>query len=291
MDLDRGVEADGGRRGARRAVRWGAAVGGLALALGGGTFAVIMASGPSAEAPKTAPATLTATPPVTGGPYQVAGFTSRQAAAATSNCVAAAAEPGAQGAVLRDAASGASGTTLVVTTPSSWTLCDESPNRHVTGGPFSTYASKQGWGRMQTPPAGDPAASWIMGPVELDSYGGGLVSRTPASAWVDVAVGRVATGVAKVSVQMPSGSTVTVGVQNGYFVAREVLASEPPVQSGMRVIPIVAYDSSGAVVYDSLRTVPAPSATAPPACYVTPSGQPVTPAGAPGQACLTATPW
>jgi hypothetical protein len=79
---------------------------------------------------------------------------------------------------------------------------------------------------------------------------------------------------------------VTAAVQNGFFVARQMLSSEPS-QLPLGVIPVIGYDSSGKVVYDSVST----SASAPaPHCFVTSNGVAVTPSSK-GDICQAAVPW
>jgi hypothetical protein len=233
-------------------------------------------------------------PPVTIH-YQVAGYTTEQATAAAAQCLSAAGTAGEQGAVLRATFSDAGGSTLVVTTPSGWNTCDASADGTVlVADPFKSYADAQGWGQSASP-ATDPSADWLIAPVELDSDGGGYLSKsTMSDGWLDVAVGRVAPNITKVTIQMPGGSTVTASVENGFFVARQLLPSAPSFsQAG--TVPILGYDSSSNLVYDSLT---APSAlpahftpTWQPPCFVTSNGQPVSSNAVSGQKCLKATAW
>jgi hypothetical protein len=273
--------------GRRKTMRRAATAGGLAVAVCGAVFGLVATNTSSVAVPKSS--ALAATPPANVVNYQVAGYTSEQAASAVNNCLNASGSAGGiQGATLRDTAADGSGSTLIITTATGWSTCNESANGAMGGTPYETYATAEGWGTKSTP-ASDSPASWIMGPVELDSYGGGLISKTSTTGWLDVAVGRAASDVARVTVQMPGGSVVTANVQNGYFIAREVLPSEPAVQAVGTRIPIVGYVSSGSQVYNSQGSSPtADAASASPPCYVTPDGQPVTPSGS---SCQTATAW
>ncbi len=231
----------------------------------------------------------TSTMPLTG--YRVVGYTSTQATAVAAECLSAANARGVKDAYLRATFSDSSGSTLVVTTPSGWYTCNESADGTVlVAGIFESYATAQGWGLSLPPgnptpsgPKADESAHWLTSLVELDSESGGYYSKSTISeGWLDTAVGRVAPNIAKVTIQMPGGSTITSSVENGFFVARQLLPSVPSFNQG--VIPITGYDRSGKLVYPSQTSPFAP-------CFVTPSGQPVTPSGTSGQKCLTATAW
>jgi hypothetical protein len=270
-------------------------IGGSLVALCGTTVCVVATE---ASSSLTAPARLTA---LHKGPlaaavhkepalsYQVAGYTESQATESVTSCLAS--QPTSdneQGAQLRDAASDEYGSTLVIATTSRWTICNVSVGGAAVARPLASFAVSDGWGqkRAATNSASD---NWLTGPVEIDAYGGRVLNKTLGGQWLDVAVGRAASDVAQVSVQMPSGSMVKANVQNGYFVIREVLTSEPALQSS-GTIPITGYDAAGAVVYNS-QTSPAAAPSANPPCFVTPEGQLVTPKASSGQACQSATAW
>lgn len=250
--------------------------------------------------------------------YRVAGYTSAQAAAATEQCLAAAGVSGPDGAAGKDAALRATfsdtlGSLLVVTTPTGFYTCNETLAGTVSPfNLFETYALYQGDvpppnAPSFTPPPGSPkvtpaqpdlAAHWLEVPVELDTSGGGVIGKPNPTGWVSYAIGRVAPNVTKVTVQLMGGDTVTATVENGFFVAREAMPSMPAIAQGAGTTPVMGYDSSGALVYDSLTTSwaippgttgPIPLPTSFP-CFVTPSGQPVSPVPA-GQTCQTAVPW
>jgi len=264
----------------------GAVVGGLAVSTS-------QHARPTPARHATAPTPATAPPQTIH--YQVAGYTAEQATAAAAQCLSAAGAAGEQGAVLRATFSDPAGSTLVVTSPSGWNTCDESADGTVlVADPFKSYADAQGWGQSASP-AGDQSAHWLIAPVELGSDGGGYLSKsTMSDGWLDVAVGRVAPNITKVTIQMPGGSTVTASVENGFFVARQLLPSAPSFsQAG--TVPIMGYDSSNKLVYDSLTSpsaLPAQfSPTWQPPCFVTSNGRPVTPNAVSGQKCLIATAW
>jgi hypothetical protein len=244
---------------------------------------------PSAVAPHHKPTTHAVAPhhPRTIH-YQVTGYTQAQATAAATQCLSADGAGGPDGAagkdaVLRATFSDPSGSTLVVTTPSGWYTCDESADGStLVPGVYESYIQAEG-GALN---ANDLYEHWLMEPVEIFSDGGGYLSKaTMASGWLDTAVGRAAPNITKVTVQMPGGSVIAASVENGFFVARQLLPSMPAFsQSG--TIPVMGYDSSGTLVYDSLLTrLPLT------ACFVTPSGQPLTPSATSSQGCQTAIAW
>jgi hypothetical protein len=81
----------------------------------------------------------------------------------------------------------------------------------------------------------------------------------------------------------PGGATLVGRKQNGFFVARQTLPGDPVYgqdQSSLR-----GWDPAGQLIYQ----VPA-SGSWPAACFVTPTGQPITPP-APGHHCQTGVPW
>jgi len=261
-------------------------------------LAVLLPSGggarrglPSALAPHHAPTTHAVAPHHARTiHFQVTGYTQPEATAAATQCLSAAGadDPAhsQKGAALRATFSDPSGSTLVVTTPSGWYTCNESADGTVTPYiPYESYVQAEG-GALN---ANDLYAHWLMEPVELFSDGGGYVSKaTMASGWLDVALGRVAPNITKVTVQMPGGSVIAASVENGFFVARQLLPSMPAfVQSPVGTpTPVMGYDSSGTLVYDSLLTrLPLT------ACFVTPSGQPLTPSATSSQGCQTAIAW
>lgn len=264
----------------------GAVLGGLAVNTSSGRGR----TSPPSTGHAAAPAPATPTPHTTH--YQVIGYTSAQATTAAATCLGAAGAAGEQGAALRATFSDTSGSTLVVATPTGWNTCDESADGTVlVADPFESYAEVQGWG-LNSPPAGNLSAQWLIAPVELDSYGGGYLSKsTMASGWLEVALGRVAPNITKVTVQMPGGSLITASVENGFFVARQLLASPPATSQQSGTIPIMGYDSSGKLVNDSMSTSAMSTSATPPPCFVTSSGRPVTPNAASGQKCQTATAW
>jgi hypothetical protein len=227
--------------------------------------------------------------------FQVTGYTQAQATAAATQCLSAAGAAGEKGAALRATFSDASGSTLVVTTPSGWYTCEESADGStLVPEPYETYAQAQGGG-LNAVPADDLSAHWLIGPVEVDSDGGGYLSKsTLANGWLDIALGRVAPNIAKVTIQMPGGSMITAVVENGFFVARQLLPSMPAFsESG--TIPIMGYDSSGTLVYDSLTSPFAmpthPSSTWQPPCVRTPNGQPIRPNTPSDLKCQTVIAW
>jgi hypothetical protein len=219
--------------------------------------------------------------------FQVMGYTQGEAAAAAAPCEASRGASDAadeKGAALRATFSDSSGSTLVVTTPSGWYTCNESANRStLVPEPYESYVQAEG-GELN---ANNLWAHWLTEPVELTSDGGGyLIKATVASGWLDVALGRVAPNITKVTVQMSGGSMIAASVENGFFVARQLLPSMPAFsQGGTTPTPVMGYDSSGTLVYDSLTRPPLP------ACFVTPSGQPLTPNAPPGKKCQTAIAW
>jgi hypothetical protein len=222
----------------------------------------------------------TAAPPT----FQVVGYTDAQAASITSKCLTAAYEAEeVPNATLRAAVSESAGSSFIITTATSWAVCNESGGTYRSG-LLQNYSTAQGWGQ-NTSTSGNVSASWLLTPVELDSYGGSLVGTTNADGWMDIAVGRVASNVTKVTIQMPSGATATATVENGFFIAREALPAQPPLPQGTGRFAFTGYDSSGAVIYSSLNSPASPTA-----CFVTPSGQPVSPRSA-GQTCQMAVPW
>ena len=268
-----------------------------AMAAAVALLAVLLPSGsgdprqgqPSAVAPHHKPTTHAVAPPHPRTiHYQVTGYTQSEATAAAAQCLSAEGAGGPDGAagkdaVLRATFSDPSGSTLVVTTPSGWYTCNESADGStLVPGVYESYIQAEG-GALN---ANDLYEHWLMEPVEIFSDGGGYLSKaTMASAWLDTAVGRVAPNITKVTVQMPGGSVIAASVENGFFVARQLLPSMPAFsQSG--TIPVMGYDSSGALVYDDLLN-PLPLS----ACFVTPSGQLLTPSATSTQKCHTAIAW
>lgn len=285
------------RRGSQRGFRLrSVAVAGVVVVLLAGVVVAVRALSTSTPTHRSAghairPTTTTTVTPGASG-FEVMGYTTAQATSTAQRCLAASYAHDLQGAYLRATFTDGSGTTVVVTTPAGWYTCNESADGVVlTAGLFESFAEVQGWGLSLPPgnptpsgPKADESAKWLTAPVELASEGGGYYSKSTLSeGWLDTAVGRVAPDIAKVTIQMPGGSIVTAAVENGFFVARQLLPAMPPFnQSG--VIPIMGYDHSGALVYDSQTSSTAFQ------CYVTPTGQPVTPQTQ-GQKCRTAIRW
>jgi hypothetical protein len=215
----------------------------------------------------------------------VKGYTSAQATSTASQCANASGSASyLSGGVLVDTASDASGSSLVVATPTGWSSCVESVSGNYTAGePFKTYAASDGWG-FNNVPAGDAPADWLTASVEVDAINGGLTSQTSTSGWLEQMFGRVSSGVTAVSVQMPDGTNANAVVQNGFFVARVMLTARPTSLPSGGVIPVTGYDSAGSVVYSSTASPPST-----PQCFVTPSGTAVTP-GASSASCAAAQP-
>lgn len=273
------------------AVGVGAIVG---LVISSTPTAAIRASKPDvtsqASAAKTAATVDTIAQP------SVLGYSSSQAAAAVSSCspTATASGTGDTGdstGVLADTATDSSGTLLVIASTTGWSWCEESAGGTYTPSSFRSYASTDGWGFSAS--ASDTPAAWLAAPVEVDASSVGLESQADLSTWLEEVVGRASSDVSKVTVGMPDGTTTTVPVQNGFFVARLSL-NHPPAKmdypSGVP-FPIIAYNTSGAVLYNSMTTAnQTTSIQLPPPCLVTPSGSPVTPP-TPGQKCEIGTPW
>jgi hypothetical protein len=294
MSITNNGRAIGGRGPVhRRKVRRGIVVGvGAAVVCGVVLGGLISTPTPLATPSSTLPRSVTPQPANFAASsisttYSVSGYTSIEAATAVSGCLSASDSTSElAGAALRDSAADSSGSTLVVTTPSGWTTCSKLANGTlVPGVPFGTYAQADGWGKA-APPTGNPPANWLTWPVEVDSSVGGFPSRASMSGWLEQSIGRAAPNITEVVVQMPGGSMVTAAVQNGFFVARQMLSSEPS-QRPLGVIPVIGYDSSGKVVYDSVSA----SASAPaPQCFVTSNGVAVTPSST-GDICQAAVPW
>lgn len=247
---------------------------------------------PISEPPATSAPSTTAAAPQVPGTFAVPGYTPSTAAAAVANCMTSTGFPaGTAGNTLRAAFRDSWGSELVITSASGWSMCGVSTAGEVVHGTVSVpeaYAAADGWGMRPAPP-GDAPASWLVSPVELDSEGGGIVTLPSGGGFLWTVEGRVTSGIAQVKVGMPDGTLATAPVQNGFFVARKLFPSDPVTNvpgSGPVTIPIQGFDSSGALVYTN------PS-TADLSCYVTPSGEEVTPQPADGgpPGCKTATPW
>lgn len=293
--------APAARRRHRAASHW--AAGAVAVAMVVGLVLLLPAGRPprSAISPAARHLATPSTPVTKAPPFVVTGYTVSQAQLTTSQCLSVAHASDQKDAALRATFTDTLGSLLVVTTPTGFYTCTESAGGTMTGGQFETYAHipppLPGSPAAQVVP-GDPSAHWLLGPVELDDAGGGYPSKAQTNIWVTTALGRVAPNVAKVVVQLPGQPAVTATVENGFFVARQSFATPPPMAQGPETIPLFGYSRSGALVYDSLTrpTAIAPGTPGtrvlerPPPCWVTPSGQAVTPAS-PGEHCQTAIAW
>lgn len=243
------------------------------------------------------------TTPTTKAPqFAIAGYTVSEAQAATTQCLAEAHAFGQEHAALRATFKDTLGSLLVVTTPTGFYTCRESPDGTVdSSGGFHAYDPvPPPIPGVATPRqvSGDPRAHWLLDPVELDEAGGGYPSKAQTNIWVTTAIGRVAPDVAKVVIQLPNQPTQTATVENGFFVARQVFSSPPEIAQGPGTIPLRGYNRAGALVYNSLSSPTAITPGTPPTqvpkrpipCWVTPTGQPVT-LSSPGQHCRTAIAW
>lgn len=230
----------------------------------------------------TVPSTTIPSSPTT---FVVPGYSASAAQTALASCLAGMG-PSSDTAdyTLRAAFADSYGTELVITTATGAGDCAISPTGTVLQSLLiNPYAAVEGWG-TKPPASEDATAMWLTSPVELDWEGSGIVTLPQGTGWLWIVEGRVAAGIAQVKVEDPNGVHFTAPVQNGFFVARQLL---PSPTAGPGTTEVQGFDASGALVYQS---PPPPSSPSSIPCFVTPSGEPVTPA-APNATCETATPW
>jgi hypothetical protein len=248
---------------------------------------IVAAAGGAGNSPSDPPTPGGSGPPPSPTPMSqppVQGYTPSQASSAVASCSSVGATHTSSGGpteVLADTASDSDGTSLVIASATGWTMCVESADgAYATSLPFQVFGATNGWGA--SPPTNTPA-SWLFSPAEVIWSGGGYMSKTDMT-WLQQVIGRASSKVAEVSVTMPDGTTVTAPVQNGFFLARQSFSSTPATMTYTGgPIPYIAYDRSGAVLYDN-------TTASHPACVTTPSGAPISPPS-PGAKCDVGTSW
>ena len=248
---------------------------------------IVAAAGGAGNSPSDPPTPGGSGPPPSPTPMSqppVQGYTPSQAASAVASCSPVGtthASSGGPTEVLADTASDSDGTSLVIA-ERDWLDHVRRVGRwnYATSLPFQVFGATNGWG---TSPPTDTPASWLFSPAEVIWSGGGYVSKTNMT-WLQQVIGRASSKVAEVSVTMPDGTTVTAPVQNGFFLARQSFSSTPATMTYTSgPIPYIAYNSSGAVLYDN-------TTASHPACVITSSGAPVSPQ-VPGAKCDVGTSW